>query len=102
VSLALFLACTGSADSGACTELGWAGYGDVFLRDWCRSCHSAAAPNRFGAPEGMDFDTLDDVHTWIGPIEDTVIGDESMPLGGGIDDASRAEFGEWIGCGAPA
>lgn len=104
MSLVLFIACAaGAGDSDPCADAhGWAGYGDVFLRDWCRSCHSAAAPNRFGAPEGIDFDTLEDLHRWLGPVEDTVIGDESMPVGGGVDPAVRAEFGAWIACGAPA
>lgn len=93
----------GSAETDtACEVRGWADFGDTFLRDWCRSCHSADSPNRYGAPEGMDFDTLEDVHTWEGPIRSSVIEDESMPLGGGISDAERAEFGAWLDCGAPA
>ena len=65
-------------------ELNWDNFGDAFFHTWCRSCHSADAPQRFDAPEGVDFDTIDEVRAYKDRVQVRVIDEHTMPLGGGI------------------
>lgn len=88
-------------DTAPCTDLGWADYGDPFFRDWCRSCHGVASPNRYGAPEGMDFDTLEDIHAWESAIYSSTVVNQTMPRGGGMREEDRVELAAWLDCGAP-
>jgi len=71
----------------ACEEqldLTWSNWGDGFFADYCRSCHSVDAPNRFEAPEGIDFDTEAEVIEWQERIHVRVLDEQTMPLGGGV------------------
>jgi uncharacterized membrane protein len=58
---ALLLACASDApDTGdPCADapvVGWNDIGRPLLLEYCATCHSASAPDRFGAPAGVDFD----------------------------------------------
>lgn len=106
LSVFALLACTSepAPDSAECSveDLRWANYGDIFFRDWCRSCHSANSPNRFGAPEEVNFDTLQEVRDDAAAIDASVMDSRSMPWGGGITDAEREKLSAYLACGAPA
>ena len=98
-------ACGPTADSGtdgACDTdyaLTWDAFGDPFFHTWCRSCHSAQAPQRFGAPPGIDFDTEDQARTWADTIRSVVIEEQSMPLGGGVSEEQRGLLELYLDCG---
>lgn len=75
------------ADTGLCSgapTLSWDGWGDGFFTTYCRACHSATTPDRHGAPEGIDFDTEDQVRTGKELIRASVLTNGTMPVGGGV------------------
>ena len=57
---------TGSFEDPVAVDasLPWARWGDGYFRTYCTSCHSAAAENRRGAPESVDFDSEAAVLGW--------------------------------------
>ena len=79
---------TGSFEDPVAVDasLTWARWGDGFFRTYCTSCHSAAAENRRGAPESVDFDSEAAVLGWGERIRVRVIEEATMPLGGGVTD----------------
>jgi uncharacterized membrane protein len=110
LSVAAALGATGCAEpyeEAVCpaegTDLTYDNFGKRFLEHNCNGCHSAGADERRGAPEGIDFDDLDEVHEWIDHIYDRAAGDnDSMPPG--PDDPpieERDQLAEWLACGAP-
>jgi uncharacterized membrane protein len=83
--------------------LRYSNFGEPFVLDWCRGCHSAGVPDgmRQGAPEGVDFDTHEQVATYAPRILARATGAiPSMPPAGGPSDAERAWLAEWLACGA--
>ena len=61
--LTLLLACA-EPDAGDTSSCGaedhpvtWDGYTRGFFLTYCAACHSSSATERYGAPEGVDFDT---------------------------------------------
>lgn len=102
--LAALLACDGEPTpvDTACDldyALSWDTFGDAFFHTWCAACHSAAAPQRFDAPEGVDFDTEDQVRSWEARIRARVLDDQTMPLGGGISDEELLLLRQYLDCG---
>jgi uncharacterized membrane protein len=87
-------------------------FGEAFLDNYCRSCHSASVtgPGRGGAPTNTNFDTLEqvrtqshdiDAHAAAGPIATNT---EMPPRGLGLPTptvAERQRLGQWLACGAP-
>lgn len=88
-----------------CTEeelayaLSWDSWGATFFSTYCDSCHAADTPNRYDAPEGVSFDTPDEVLSWADRIEARVIDEQDMPPGGGVyaDDLFLLEI--FMACG---
>jgi mono/diheme cytochrome c family protein len=97
--------CSGAPaeDTAGCTEadraVNWENFGVGFFAGYCRSCHSAEADDRYGAPEGLDFDSLEQVRNLRGPIHDSVLGDQTMPVGGGVDQESLTLLATFLECG---
>jgi len=77
----------------------WENWGEGFFITWCQACHSAISENRNGAPEGIDFDTADDVRLWTTSIQRTVLEDGTMPMGGGLSEDDRMLLTYLIECG---
>lgn len=106
MSLLLLFACAGGADSaGSCDpgyDVTWDGWAEGFFLSYCTSCHSAAAVDRHGAPEGVDFDTEAQALRLAGAIRLTVIEEQSMPLGGGMRDDDRVLLERWLDCATEA
>lgn len=78
---------TGSAPAEICVDapqVTWQGWADGFFQGYCRSCHSSTTPDRRGAPEGVDFDTLADVREQRDLIRWSVVEEARMPVGGGV------------------
>ena len=91
---------TAASDTACNTDyrLTWDSYGDQFFHTWCRSCHSENAPQRFDAPESVNFDTEEDVITWKDRVQARVIDEKTMPLGGGISDDELATLQQYLDC----
>jgi len=69
-----------------------------FFLSYCTGCHSSGTTNRFGAPEGVDFDSQDDVYFWLDRIDIRVVQEESMPPGGGVLEEDIERFQLWLEC----
>lgn len=78
-------------------------FGSGFMSEYCVGCHSSQIPAnmRQGAPDGVDFDSLDKVRTHAAAIY-LRAGDDyaTMPPAGGPDRSGRILLGEWLACGA--
>ncbi|MBV8762631.1 MAG: hypothetical protein JO257_35425 [Deltaproteobacteria bacterium] len=83
--------------------LDYTSFGEPFLENWCRGCHSSQLPPamRQMAPANVNFDSLDDVHHWATVITTRAAGSAaSMPPAGGPSDDERQMLVDWLGCGA--
>ncbi len=106
VLVTLLSACTGTvADSGPGCILDtggghptWANFGDPFFLTYCDSCHAETSPNRFGAPDGLYFDTEAEVLTDAAAIRSAVIDNQTMPLGGGLPPEDLATLDNYLSC----
>jgi uncharacterized membrane protein len=97
-----------TADAAASCDTSYLRYdnfGEPFVTNWCRGCHSANLPldMRQGSPPEANFDALDDVRTWSPRIalRATHGTPTFMPPAGGPSDEERASLAEWLECGAP-
>jgi hypothetical protein len=77
-------------------------FGEPFVLNWCRGCHSSSVPAgmRQKAPLAVNFDTVDDVRAWKDKIMVRAAQGETMPPAGGPTADERALLTEWLGCGA--
>ena len=103
IALTIWLACQPNiADSGiSCqqrTALQWEYFGEPFFTTYCRSCHSSQAPNRFGAPETINFDSFDAIVEQSKVIRDSVINRQSMPKGGGLPQSELDALDAFLNC----
>lgn len=73
-------------------------FGEGFLLTHCQGCHAQDAPNRFGAPDNVYFDTADDVDVWREAILRVIFDDGSMPPAGGLTDDEQALSKIWLEC----
>ena len=84
--------CAIDTGAGALPPPTWAEFGAPFFATWCQSCHASDAPQRYGAPEGIAFDTRADVAAQKGLIADSVLGRGTMPPGGGLGHREKADL----------
>lgn len=79
---------TADSASSECAErnVTWANYGNRFFRTYCNACHGADSPDRHDAPESMVFDTRQDVADRVTLVRNSVLVDQTMPVGGGVYD----------------
>lgn len=75
----------------------WNGHVDGFFREYCQGCHAADAPDRYGAPEAVTFDTVEDVLARREGVASALAAGR-MPPGGGVDDAEVARVLDWLDC----
>ncbi len=107
--LALLLGCgdegpeiadTSSCDSGV--RQSWETFGQGFVVSQCQGCHASTAPDRFGAPEAVTFDTEEEVVQWADRILDRATGpDADMPPAGGPSPEDRIRLERWLLCDLP-
>jgi uncharacterized membrane protein len=100
---ALDSAVTDTGTDAACLEPDlptWEAWGEGFFVTWCQSCHSRTTPQRAGAPDGIDFDNAGDIRSQANAIRRTVLDAESMPVGGGLNEADREALDLLLRCGA--
>ncbi len=114
MSWLLLLACTGdtvdtatesAVTDTACAEAAvvtWNSWGQGFLIEACQGCHASEALDRFGAPEDVSFDTVDDAWHWAERILDRAASDPAtMPPQGGVVDDDRQRLVWWLTCAEP-
>lgn len=93
-----------SADSAAdhCVEeaeVTWVNFGEGFFTTYCGACHSVSSTSRYGAPEGVDFDSPGQVRDWEERIRVRVLVDETMPVGGGVFPEDLELLETFLDCG---
>ena len=105
--LVLLLACTDSptAPSAAdanetCGNTDWWGAGQPLMLDFCAGCHSSrlSGDQRYGAPEGIDLETLEGAQQHLDRIRARVLEDGDMPPGGGLSTEQLERLSEWLDC----
>lgn len=79
-------------------EVTYENFGEGFLLTHCQGCHAADAPNRFGAPDAVTFDTEADVDQWRSSLIATILSDQSMPPAGGITEDEFTLVEIWLEC----
>jgi uncharacterized membrane protein len=99
----LILACaTGQKDSASTCEdaqlVEWNYWADGFFSTYCNGCHSSQSPNRYGAPEEINFDSETDVLSQSEEIYNSVLVRQSMPKGGGMEDTELDNLRTYLNC----
>ena len=79
-------------------EVTWLNWGEGFLLTHCSGCHSSEAPERHGAPEGVNFDTEKEALDGAAAIVRVVLEEQTMPPAGGIQDDEMALLEAWLSC----
>ncbi len=79
----------------------WTNFAGAFFVTRCGACHAADAPDRFGAPEAMVFDTRDDVRAREGAVRASTLDARTMPLGGGVPEDDLTRLDAWLNAGMP-
>jgi cytochrome c553 len=104
IALVLLMACapepaaTCVVDSGGWRPT-WSNFGESWFVTWCASCHAADAPQRFGAPEALVFDTEAQVKNSLSIIRSSVLGGSpTMPVGGGLPEEDRQALERYLDC----
>lgn len=101
--LALWLAaaCGSTADSDPCDGapvVTWANFGNAFVLKNCQSCHASTAPDRYGAPTEVTFDTEDQTLALADRVLVRVVDEETMPPMGGVSSEDRQLLATWLTC----
>jgi len=97
-------AATGTAGDTAdpCADvpmLTYNNFGKGFMTENCQGCHASTSAERYGAPESVTFDTVDEVWTWSERILSRSAGaDASMPPAGGVSKDDRTKLEWWLLC----
>lgn len=97
------LACAGAGDSadGPCDgpPVTWNNFAHGFMTTYCQGCHSVHNTDlRYGAPEGVDFDTEEDTVRWAARVRARALEDLDMPVGGGVYDDDLALLERYLTC----
>lgn len=99
--LVVVIACSGDNRSACETFPTYTTFGEPFVIDWCRGCHSAESAARHMAPAAVNFDTLDEIRAYGGEIRMRAGTTMMMPPAGGPSTDERAWLVQWIDCGMP-
>lgn len=80
----------------------WDNFGQAFLLHACQGCHASTTLDRYGAPEDVNFDTVDEVWAQADEILLMAAGDyPTMPPRGGVEADDRTRLVWWLECGVP-
>ena len=95
-----------SPDSISCEDaplVTWSTFGQGFMTTYCQGCHAREAPHRYGAPEGVSFDTRDETLSYRQHLLRLIVGDEAtMPPGGGVNPLDLSRLVIWLTCAEEA
>ncbi len=77
----------------------WTNFGQGFITGSCQGCHASTTPDRYGAPEGVTFDSVEEVWAQKDMILLTCTGEApSMPPNGGVHEDDRTRLAWWLRC----
>lgn len=85
-------------------ELTYENFGQAFITQNCLGCHHSAQSGitRFGAPEGINFDTLQQIRMWEPMIRYMATGpNPQMPPAGVVWPWDREKLVQWLDAGLP-
>lgn len=78
----------------------WDNFGQGFLLQSCQGCHASTTADRYGAPEEVTFDTVDQAWAWADDILSVAAGEApTMPPRGGVEEDDRVRLVWWLACG---
>ena len=76
----------------------WSNWGQGFVLTHCSGCHAETALDRHGAPEGLFFDTENQVLESAAMLLSMVVEEETMPPAGGVREEEMVLLEAWLGC----
>ncbi|MBM4392256.1 MAG: hypothetical protein FJ090_14140 [Deltaproteobacteria bacterium] len=80
----------------------WDNFGQGFLLMACQGCHASTTPERYGAPDDVTFDTVEQAWDRASDILRVAAGETpTMPPRGGVEDDDRVRLVWWLSCGTP-
>ncbi len=79
-------------------QVTWDNWAGGFVRTQCQGCHAATAPDRYGAPTTITFDSEAAAIALAEAIRRSVIDDRTMPPAGGITDDELYLLEQWLVC----
>lgn len=79
----------------------WSNWGEGFVLTHCSGCHAENASDRHGAPEGVFFDSEEQVLQSATTFLRMVVDDETMPPAGGVRQEEMVLLEAWLGCLSP-
>ena len=89
-----------SVDCAEAPEITYDNFGQAFLVHNCQGCHASTAHNRYGAPDSMYFDSVDDAWQRKDAILSACIGaSATMPPAGSISEDDALMLQWWLECG---
>lgn len=102
----LLLACGAGASDGPDTAdcahdyvVTWESGGESLFRSYCVSCHASSAVDRHGAPEYLNYDTLEGVREASHAIREAALWDQVMPPGYPLEEEQREVLASFLDCG---
>lgn len=77
----------------------WETSGAGILKSYCQGCHASTAPERFGAPDDVTFDTREDALRHKDRILARATSEPpTMPPNGGTPEEERQRLRLWLEC----
>ena len=102
----LLVACASPTDTGADTAacghevpITWENGGEALFLSYCRSCHSEGTSDRHGAPDYLNYDTLEGVRAAARNIRQAALWDQVMPPGYPLSDEDSETLASFLDCG---
>ena len=77
----------------------YANFGESFINHECQGCHASTLDERFGAPEDVTFDNVDEVWGWQERILSRCeLDSPTMPPRGGLTEDDLIMLHWWLKC----
>ena len=77
----------------------WNNFGAGFIGHYCQGCHASTTADRYGAPEAVTFDTVDEVWAQRDRVLARSTGEApTMPPAGGTNEEDRQKLQWWLTC----
>ena len=95
---------TAGADTGACADVPvvtYANFGEGFVLHHCQGCHASTTPDRYGAPEAVTFDDVDEVWALRERVLERAASEPpTMPPAASTTEDDRTRLRWWLECAA--
>ena len=76
----------------------WETYMKGMLMTHCQGCHASGSPTRYGAPDDVYFDDIEDALFWTDRIRIRTLEIQDMPPAGGIFSEDLYLLQVWLEC----